>query len=42
MNIWGILGIEPTKEIAQIKKAYARQLKRYHPEDDPKGFQRLR
>ena len=42
MDIWSILGIEPTREIAKIKMAYARQLKRYHPEDDPKGFQHLR
>lgn len=42
MNLWGILGIGPTGEISQIKKAYAKQLKVHHPEDDPEGFQLLR
>ena len=41
-DIWGILGIEPTLDASTIKKAYARKLKRHHPEDDPKGYQRLR
>jgi hypothetical protein len=41
-DIWGILGIEPTLDASTIKKAYARNLKRHHPEDDPKGYQRLR
>jgi tetratricopeptide (TPR) repeat protein len=39
---WSVLGIEPTKDISKIKKAYAQKLKIYHPEDDPQGFQRLR
>lgn len=39
---WSILGIEPTKDISKIKKAYAQRLKIYHPEDDPAGFQKLR
>ncbi|HEX3046264.1 MAG TPA: J domain-containing protein [Bacillota bacterium] len=42
MDIWEILGIEPTTEIVAIKKAYAGQLKLHHPEDDPQGFQCLR
>jgi tetratricopeptide (TPR) repeat protein len=42
MNVWDILGIQPTGEIAAIKKAYAEQLKKHHPEDDPAGFQQLR
>ncbi|GIO31555.1 MULTISPECIES: J domain-containing protein [Paenibacillus] len=42
MNIWSILGIEPTDDIAQIRKAYASMLKKHHPEDDPAGYQRLR
>ena len=42
MDIWAILGIEPTEETAKIKKAYAQQLKKYHPEDNPEGFQKLR
>lgn len=42
MSIWEILGIERTRDITQIKRAYARQLKIHHPEDDPQGYQRLR
>ncbi|MGZ7442896.1 J domain-containing protein [Paenibacillus sp. TH7-28] len=42
MNIWKILGIDPTQDQSQIRKAYARMLKKYHPEDDPEGYQRLR
>lgn len=37
-----MLGVEPTGETSIIKKAYAKKLKIYHPEDDPEGFQRLR
>ena len=29
MNAWEILGIEPTKDKKEIKKAYARLLKQY-------------
>lgn len=39
---WNVLGIEPTDELIAIKKAYARKVKEYHPEDDPEGFQQLR
>lgn len=39
---WELLGIEPTVDIRQIKKAYARKLKLYSPEDDPVQFQILR
>ncbi len=42
MAIWEILGIEPTDNPAQIKKAYAKKLKVHNPEVDPEGFQRLR
>ncbi|HDR7600163.1 J domain-containing protein [Bacillus mycoides] len=42
MSIWETLEIEPTDNIAAIKKAYAKLLKIYHPEDDPEGYQRLR
>ena len=39
---WHILGIEPTQDQREIKKAYARLLKTTRPEEDPQGFQRLR
>ncbi|AZK48047.1 tetratricopeptide repeat protein [Paenibacillus lentus] len=42
MSIWHWLGIEPTNDIKQIKRAYAKQLQVYHPEDDPAGYQELR
>ena len=41
MSIWSILGIEPTREIADIRKAYARAARKYHPEEQPEEFQRL-
>lgn len=42
MEIWKILGIEPTKEEEEIRDAYRRQLPLHHPEEDPEGFQQLR
>ncbi|MNZ50203.1 DnaJ domain protein [compost metagenome] len=42
LSIWSILGIDPTSDASQIKKAYANMLKKYHPEDDPEGYQNLR
>lgn len=41
MNIWQILGLEPTGDLAAIKAAYAVQAKRYHPEDHPEEFRTL-
>jgi len=38
---WIILGIEPTTDIKEIKKSYAFQVKKYHPEDHPEEFKRL-
>ncbi|MFW5675983.1 MAG: hypothetical protein ACOCNL_06850 [Acetivibrio ethanolgignens] len=33
--------IEPTQNILEIKSAYAKQVKRYHPEDKPEEFKEL-
>ena len=41
-NIWEILGIEPSQDTAVIKKAYAQQTRKYHPEENPELFLRLR
>lgn len=41
MNIWELLGIPPTSEIAKIKSAYARQAKLCHPEEHPEEFKQL-
>ncbi|NVJ90649.1 MAG: J domain-containing protein [Methylocystaceae bacterium] len=40
--MWHILGIEPTANKKDIKRAYAAKLKTTSPEDDPEGFQELR
>lgn len=41
MNIWKILKIEPTTDKKLIKRAYAKQSKEVHPEENPKEFQLL-
>lgn len=41
MNVWEILGIEPTSDKKEIKKAYARLLKQYHPEENPEKFKKI-
>ena len=41
MSFWSILGIQPTNNLKDIKRAYAKQSKVNHPEDDPENFQRL-
>lgn len=41
MNIWEILGIEYTTDVAAIKRAYAERAKECHPEEHPEEFQRL-
>ncbi|MDR9856648.1 hypothetical protein RJP21_23885 [Paenibacillus sp. VCA1] len=42
MTIWDRLGIRPTHDVKAIKRAYAKQLKIHHPEEDPQGYQALR
>lgn len=42
MNAWDLLAIAPTVDVQKIKLAYAALLKRYHPDEDPEGFQALR
>lgn len=42
MTFWERLGIDRTGDIKVIRRAYAKQLKIYHPEDDPAGYQALR
>lgn len=39
---WHILGIEPTTDEREIRRAYARELKQRRPDQDPQGFQELR
>lgn len=39
---WALLGIEPTTELAAIKKAYALKLKVTRPDDDAAAYQALR
>ena len=41
-NIWEILGIEPTKDIALIKRAFSERSKEVHPEEHPEEFMELR
>ncbi|QDQ26281.1 J domain-containing protein [Chitinimonas arctica] len=39
---WQLLGLAPTPDEREIKRAYARLLKTTRPEDDPQAFQALR
>lgn len=41
-HYWHILGIQPTKDEQEIRRAYARELKKRRPDQDPQGFQALR
>lgn len=41
MNAWKILGIEPTSDKKTIKRAYAKLLKQYHPEENPEKFKQI-
>jgi len=42
VNCWDCLGIDATREIAAIKRAYATRLKVTRPDDDPQAYQQLR
>lgn len=42
MNCWDVLGISPNLDIDEIRKAFATQSRKHHPEDDPEGFKMLR
>ncbi|HEY9101046.1 hypothetical protein [Chitinimonas sp.] len=41
-DCWAVLGMAPTADEREVKRAYARLLKTTRPEDDPVAFQRLR
>lgn len=41
MNAWETLGIEPTSDKKTIKRAYAKLLKQYHPEENPEKFKQI-
>lgn len=41
MNAWEILEIEPTSDKKTIKRAYAKLLKQYHPEENPEEFKQI-
>ena len=38
MDIWEILGIEETFDKTEIKRAYARKAKLYHPEEHQRNI----
>lgn len=42
IEIFQVLGIEPTKDESVIKNAYRKKLSITNPEDNPEGFKRLR
>ena len=42
MSCWDLLGVPEGSDIYTIKKAYAKLLKKCHPEDDAEGYQELR
>lgn len=41
MNIWKILGIEPTQDVKVIRRCYAELVRLYHPEDQPELYQEI-
>lgn len=42
MSVWDTLGITPTSDQDEIRRAYVRQLRQHRPERDPEGYQRVR
>ncbi len=42
MNIWRVLGLQPTRDVAAIRRAYANAARQYHPEEQPEEFKRVR
>ncbi|MEN2776962.1 tetratricopeptide repeat protein [Acetivibrio clariflavus] len=42
MDCFQVLGINPTKDVKEIKRAYSKMLRIHSPESDPEGFQRVR
>ena len=42
MNNWQILGIQPTSDKREIKRAYGKMLVKYHPEEHPEQFARIK
>lgn len=42
MDCFEILGISPTKDTKEIKRAYSKKLQIHNPESDPEGFQKIR
>lgn len=41
-EIWTLLGLEPTKDVSAIRRAYAQKTRTCHPEEDSAGFLALR
>ena len=41
-DLWSVLGLEPTRDVSAIKRAYAGKARTCHPEEDPEGFLTLR
>jgi len=41
MNNWDILGISPTTDKKEIRRAYAKMLAKYHPEEHPDKFEEI-
>lgn len=41
-SFWAILGMKPSKNLGEIRKAYALRAKSVHPEENPQGFLALK